>query len=135
MSDLTTPIPRGRRLITLPGYLGRRQHHNIGNKGGLEPKKYLPHIVDELLTRMGRTEPLMEICEDEHMPAWKTVQNWRLKHEEFSEAYDLACEAQAHGCVDKALAAAHKLLLNPSRDLYQVPLIMTDVPIVGVRST
>jgi hypothetical protein len=50
------------------------------------PSKYTPEIVEEILERLAAGEPLTEICEDDHMPGWRTVYDWEAKHEGLTAA-------------------------------------------------
>lgn len=63
------------------------------------PSSYTPELAAEICLRLGEGETLRSICRSEHMPAWRTVYDWQLAHEEFSAAYararDLGTDAIA----------------------------------------
>lgn len=45
---------------------------------------YTPEIANEICERLSTGEPLAVICRDEHMPAVRTVSDWRKAHEGFA---------------------------------------------------
>jgi hypothetical protein len=48
------------------------------------PTLYTPELADEICERLSKGEPLAVICRDDHMPAVRTVSDWKEKHEGFS---------------------------------------------------
>lgn len=53
-----------------------------GNPG--KPSTYTTEVGDEICRRLAEGEPLAQICRDEHMPAVRTVSDWRANHEDFA---------------------------------------------------
>jgi hypothetical protein len=41
------------------------------------PSTYTPEIAEEICERLAKGEPLAVICRDEHMPAARTVHDWK----------------------------------------------------------
>ena len=41
------------------------------------PSKYTPELFAEICERLSKGEPLAQICRDEHMPAERTVRDWK----------------------------------------------------------
>lgn len=62
------------------------------NKGG-RPSKFTQAILDELCERMSKGEPEAVICRDEHMPAARTVRDWKMTLPEVTAA--IACAREA----------------------------------------
>lgn len=57
------------------------------------PSKYTKAIADEICERLSAGEPLAQICRDDHMPAYRTVSDWKEAHEDFSADFTRAREA------------------------------------------
>lgn len=53
-----------------------------GNPG--KPSSYTAEVGDEICRRLAEGEPLAQICRDEHMPAVRTVSDWKANHEDFA---------------------------------------------------
>lgn len=53
------------------------------------PSSFTQEIADEIVDRLSKGEPLAEICRDDHMPAVRTVSDWKRANEAFSA--DFAC--------------------------------------------
>lgn len=70
------------------------------------PSLYTPQIAAEICERLGKGEPLAQICRDEGMPGVQTVSDWREKSEEFSvmiaRAREEGFDAIASGCLEIA---------------------------------
>ena len=49
-------------------------------------------IADEILDRLSSGEPLAQICRDDHMPAVRTVYDWRDANEAFAAGFGRARE-------------------------------------------
>ncbi len=47
---------------------------------------YTQEVADELLRRLSGGEPLAKICRDAHMPATRTVSDWKAASPDFSAA-------------------------------------------------
>jgi len=56
------------------------------------PSDFTQEIADEICARLAKGEPLAQICRDEHMPAVRTVSDWKARHESFSAAFACARE-------------------------------------------
>lgn len=67
---------------------------------------YTQKIADEICERIAQGEPLRQICRDEHMPAWRTVYDWTINHEDFAasiaRARELGFDAIAEETLDIA---------------------------------
>ena len=50
--------------------------------------------ADEICERVAQGENLVQICRDDHMPAWRTVYDWLDANPSFAAAY---ARARAHG--------------------------------------
>jgi len=50
---------------------------------------YTQKVADEICLRLSKGEPLADICRDDHMPAVRTVSDWRRARQAF--AADFAC--------------------------------------------
>lgn len=48
------------------------------------PSDYTDEIAEEICERISTGEPLAQICRDDHMPALRTVYDWRDARENFS---------------------------------------------------
>jgi len=48
---------------------------------------YTQAVGDEVCERLSKAESLRSICEDDHMPCYQTVVNWRDNNEEFLAQY------------------------------------------------
>lgn len=70
------------------------------------PSTYAQDLADEICQRLSEGEPLTWICRDEHMPARRTVSDWRRAHPEFDVAFLSAREEGydviAQDCVEIA---------------------------------
>lgn len=58
------------------------------------PSGRTPEIVDEIIERLSRGEPLSRICDLPHMPDFTTVWRWEKADEEFR---NLSARAMQHG--------------------------------------
>lgn len=70
------------------------------------PSKYTPELAKEICDRLSEGTPLAEICRDEHMPAVRTVSDWKTSHPDFSadfaHARDEGYDAIALQCLQIA---------------------------------
>lgn len=57
------------------------------------PSDFTQEKGDEICDRLSEGEPLAEICRDEHMPAVRTVSDWKRASEAFSADFAHAREA------------------------------------------
>lgn len=53
------------------------------------PSSYEQSVADEICSRLSNGEPLASICRDDHMPAVRTVSDWKKARQTFSA--DFAC--------------------------------------------
>lgn len=53
-------------------------------RGRGRPTNYTIEAAEEICERLSEGEPLAQICRDEHMPALRTVSDWKAKHEDFA---------------------------------------------------
>jgi len=69
------------------------------DRGPGRPTTYTPEVAAEIIRRLSEGEPLAVICRDEHMPAVRTVSDWKAAHPDFSaefaQARDLGHDAIA----------------------------------------
>lgn len=56
------------------------------------PSKFTPEVAEAICTRLSKGEPLTHICDDESMPAVRTVSDWKEAHPGFSAAFARARE-------------------------------------------
>jgi hypothetical protein len=70
------------------------------------PSTYTDELAAEICDRLSAGEPLAVICRDEHMPARRTVSDWRRAHPEFGaaflEARDEGYDSIAQDCLEIA---------------------------------
>lgn len=70
------------------------------------PSTFTQEVADEIITRLSKGEPLEQICRDEHMPASRTVSDWKKAHATFSADFVRAREegfdAIAASCLEIA---------------------------------
>lgn len=53
---------------------------------------YTEELAEEIIDRLESGEPLASICRDEHMPAVRTVSDWKKAHEQFAADFARARE-------------------------------------------
>jgi len=72
------------------------------------PTIYTADLTAEISRRLAEGESLRSICRDAHMPAISTVLLWVVdgKHQDFSEQYVIARQAQGYSHADKLLDVA-----------------------------
>lgn len=58
------------------------------------PSIKTPELVDEIVERLSKGEPLAKICESDHMPSYSTVWNWEKDDPDFLNA---SMRAREHG--------------------------------------
>ncbi len=70
------------------------------------PSLYTAEVAAEICARLSKGEPLAQICRDEHMPAVRTVSDWKTAHDGFSadfgHARDEGYDAIAASCLEIA---------------------------------
>lgn len=57
------------------------------------PSDFTPEIANEICERLSKGEPLAAICRDDHMPAVRTVSDWKAQQPDFSADFAHAREA------------------------------------------
>ena len=67
---------------------------------------FTPELAAEICARLSTGEPLAVICRDEHMPAVRTVSDWKREHELF------ATEALAAQCLEISDDEQHDWLMT-----------------------
>lgn len=67
------------------------------------PSDYTPELGREICDRLGKGETLTSICADDHMPAVRTVSDWKKAHAgfsaDFARARDEGFDALAEECL------------------------------------
>ena len=84
-----------------------------------EPKKVgrpsirTPKLVEELLERQAKGEPLSKICSDPHMPSFVAVWRWEREDEDFRNDSARARKLGTHYLAGESLTIADDLSLDP----------------------
>lgn len=91
------------------------------------PSKRTPEIVDEILERIGKGEPLRQITRDAHLPSWHAFYDWMDGDPElasrFARARERGEEAIAQECMEIADNATNDWMASQTGDgaeLYKV---------------
>jgi hypothetical protein len=79
------------------------------------PTNYTREIADELCRRIEEGRLLKDICQDEDMPKWATVWQWRRRYPDFDAKVIEARKACADALVEDALRIAD----DASHDTYE----------------
>lgn len=58
------------------------------------PSKRTDKMVEEIIARLAKGEPMAQICADDHMPDFSTVWRWEDEDEEFRK---VSARARVHG--------------------------------------
>src|SRR5688572_10546566 len=74
---------------------------------------YTQDAADEICARLSDGEALAQICRDEHMPAVRTVSDWKKEHPAFAAAFACAREDGFDALAAQCLAIAE----DGSRDV------------------
>lgn len=77
------------------------------------PSKRTDAVVNEIVERLTKGEPLSRICSDDHMPAFGTVYRWENEDEEFRKLSTRAREIGTHHMADDCLKIADDEDLDP----------------------
>lgn len=77
----------------------RKSCEEIAKPG--KPSKFSDDLAREICRRIALGETLTEICNSPDMPRRDMIYAWRASNKEFSDAYALAREDQAHSWADK----------------------------------
>ncbi|HYE38215.1 hypothetical protein [Methylocaldum sp.] len=84
------------------------------------PTTYTQKAAEEICERLSKGEPLASICRDEHMPAVRTVSDWKKAHEafaaDFARAREDGFDALAAECLAIADCTAHDTVLVGPED-------------------
>lgn len=78
------------------------------------PSKKTPAIVEEIVERLSKGEPLARICDDAHMPDFSTVWRWENDDDDFR---NLSARGRANGThyiADDCLRIADNEELDPA---------------------
>lgn len=70
------------------------------------PTDYNPEVIAEICARLMEGKSLKAICEDEAMPAYRTVFKWLAAHDEFVQLYARARLVQADTHFDDVIDIA-----------------------------
>ena len=77
---------------------------------------FTPELAAEICARLSTGEPLAVICRDEHMPAVRTVSDWKREHElfatDFARARADGFEALAAQCLEISDDEQHDWLMT-----------------------
>lgn len=76
----------------------------LANGGAMgRPSSYTPELAAEICERLSTGEPLAQICRSEHMPAVRTVSDWKAIHSgfaaDFAHAREEGFDAIAADCL------------------------------------
>ncbi len=87
-------------------------------RGPGRPTRYTPEVAADICTRLAEGESLRAICRDNAMPALRTVLGWLFDgdHEEFSQQYTRAREAQAEVWADEIVSIADEATRDLTTD-------------------
>ncbi len=78
------------------------------------PSKKTPEVVEEIVMRLSRGEPLAKICADDHMPDFSTVWRWEEDDEAFRKVSLRARMHGTHFMADDCIAIADSAELEPA---------------------
>jgi transposase-like protein len=85
------------------------------------PSQFTAERAQTICDRLAEGQPLTAICRDMGL-AWRTVYDWRTKHSEFGEAFEIArqigYDAIAESCID--IADNDDAEADPQRDKLRV---------------
>ena len=73
------------------------------------PSTYTPELAETILLRMSAGESVRHICLDSDMPDKTTVNQWRIRREEFSRQYARARRAQVEARIEDASEIADEM--------------------------
>lgn len=82
----------------------------------MKREAFADDVLEELLSRTEKGEPLTRICADERMPKRRTVYDWLEANEEFSARFRAARARGVHALAEECLEIADK----PSKDPVEV---------------
>ena len=77
--------------------------------GAGRPSTYTSHIAADICRRIAEGEPLVKICRDPAIPAYRTVLGWRVTNDEFSQLYARAREDAADTLADRICELAERV--------------------------
>lgn len=83
------------------------QENKIGR-----PSTYSQEITDTICLRLAGGESLLSICQDDDMPAQRTVFQWLSKHKEFVQKYAAAREAWADAEFERMMEIADEPVIG-----------------------
>ena len=63
-------------------------------------------VIEELLTRTEKGEPLTRLCEDKRMPGRRTVYDWLEEDEDFAARFHAARARGVHALAEECLTIA-----------------------------
>ncbi len=65
------------------------------------PSLYTSSMAERICERIAEGEPLIKICRDEQIPAYRTVLGWRATHKQFQQSYARARRDAADTLADQ----------------------------------
>lgn len=71
-----------------------------------QPSKRTPALMEELIERLSKGEPLARICDSDHMPSFQTVWRWEKENAEVREDLAQARALGTHYMADDCLQIA-----------------------------
>lgn len=84
------------------------------------PSTYTSQLAEEICERLSKGEPLAQICRDDHMPAVRTVSDWKDANKSFSADFVRAREdgfdAIAADCLDIAEDGSNDYAMKKNAD-------------------
>lgn len=96
------------------------------------PSDYTDEIAEEICERISTGEPLAQICRDDHMPALRTVYDWRDAREKFSANIARAREAGFDVIAVDALRIADTPIAGEV--VTEKPVMVDGKPLEGVTA-
>ncbi len=88
-------------------------------KGG-RPSLFSDEIANAICERLAQGEPLARICEDESMPAFRTVFRWETDKPEFGQLSARAREIGTHYMADDCIRIADDKTIDPADKRIQI---------------
>lgn len=71
-------------------------------------------VIEELLSRTEKGEPLTRICEDKRMPARRTIYLWLEQNKDFAAQFHAARARGVHALAEECLQIADRAAKDPT---------------------
>jgi len=97
---------------------------------GGRPSNYTPELGDLICEGVSERKSLVKICNDDSMPAPRTVYSWLRKHPEFLQNYEQAKEDQADAMVEDMLQIADDEVAQPLIGDNGKPVLLDGSPVM-----